>query len=186
MACFQGILDRKCWWSKEAISPYSGAPFWLNNAISFNRYLEITAVLRFTDVRTPTVELDGYEDCFHEARKLINRFNDYYAHSYIPTWLNCLDESMSSWLNKFFPGFMCVPRKPHPFCNEYHSIADGDDDRLIMWRVKLVEGKDKPRRANGHFVFPTEFPGYGKTTTTLLEMMKPIHGKGRVVGRGGG
>ncbi|KAL3817623.1 hypothetical protein ACHAXA_006512 [Cyclostephanos tholiformis] len=79
MACFQGILDRKCWWSKEAISPYSGAPFWLNNAISFNRYLEITAALRFTDVRMPMVELDGYEDHFHEVRKLIDGFNDHYA-----------------------------------------------------------------------------------------------------------
>ncbi len=88
---------------------------------------------------------------------------------------------MSSWLNKFCPGFMCVPHKPHPFGNEYHSIADGDDGKSIMWRVKLVEGKDKPRRANGHFVFPTEFPGYGKTTTMMLEMMKPIHGKGRVM-----
>ncbi|KAL3810770.1 LOW QUALITY PROTEIN: hypothetical protein ACHAXA_001595, partial [Cyclostephanos tholiformis] len=145
MACFQGIPDRKCWWSKEAISPYSGAPFRLNNAMSFTRYLEIIAALRFTDARTPTVERDGYEDRFHEVRKLIDEFNNHYAHSYNPSWLNCLDESMSSWLNKFCPGFMCVPRKPHPFGNEYHSIADGDDGKSIMWRVKLVEGKDRPR-----------------------------------------
>jgi hypothetical protein len=89
---------------------------------------------------------------------------------------------MSSWLNKFCPGFICVPpRKPHPFGNEYHLIADGDDGRSIMWQVKLVKGKDKLKRANGHFVFPTEFLGYGKTMTTTLEMMKPIHGKGKVV-----
>ena len=181
MACFQGIPDRKCWWSKEAISPYSGAPFRLNNAMSFTRYLEITAALRFTDARTPTVEQDGYEDRFHEVRKLIDAFNNHYAHSYHPSWLNCLDESMSSWLNKFCPGFMCVPRKPHPFGNEYHSIADGDDGKSIMWRVKLVEGKDRPKKAGGQWVFPTEFPGYGKTTTTMLEMTKPIHGKGKVV-----
>ncbi len=127
------------------------------------------------------MEVDGYGDRFHEVRKLIDGFKDYYAHSYITSWLNCLDKSMSSWLNKFCPGFMCVPHKPHSFGNEYHSIAERDDGRSIMWRVKLVEGKDKPRRANGHFVFPTEFPGYGKTTTTMLEMTKPIHGKGRVV-----
>ncbi|KAL3809499.1 hypothetical protein ACHAXA_009735 [Cyclostephanos tholiformis] len=185
MACFQGIPDRKCWWSKEAISPYSGAPFRLNNAMSFTRYLEITAALRFTDVRMPTVERDGYEDRFHEVRKMIDEFNNHYAHSYHPSWLNCLDESMSSWLNKFCPGFMCVPRKPHPFGNEYHSIADGDDGKSIMWRVKLVEGKDRPKKAGGQWVFPTEFPGYGKTTTTMLEMTKPIHGKGKVVGDSG-
>ena len=181
MACFQGIPDWKCWWSKEAISPYSGAPFRLNNAMFFTRYLEITAALQFTDVRTPTVERDGYEDRFHEVRKMIDEFNNHYAHSYHPSWLNCLDESMSSWLNKFCPGFMCVPCKPHLFGNEYHSIADGDDGKSIMWRVKLVEGKDRPKKAGGQWVFPTEFPGYGKTTMTMLEMTKPIHGKGKVV-----
>jgi hypothetical protein len=76
---------------------------------------------------------------------------------------------------------MWVPRKPHPFGNEYHSIADGDDGKPIMWRVKIVEGKDKPKRANGQPVFPSEFPGLGKTATTMLETMKPIHGKGKVV-----
>jgi hypothetical protein len=109
MACFQGILDRKCWWSKEAISSYSGSPFWLNNAISFARYLEINAALQFTDVRTPTVERDGYEDWFQEVRKMIDRFNHHYAHSYHPSLRNCPDKSMSSWLNKFCPGYMCVP-----------------------------------------------------------------------------
>ncbi len=100
------------------ISPYSG--------------LEITVALQFTDVMMPMVELDGYEDRFHKVHKLIDGFNDHYAHSYIPSWLNCLDKSMSSWLNKFCPGFMCVPCKPHPFGNKYHLIADGDDSRSIM------------------------------------------------------
>ncbi|KAL3811352.1 hypothetical protein ACHAXA_000768 [Cyclostephanos tholiformis] len=130
---------------------------------------------------TPTVEWDGYEDRFHEMRKMIDEFNNHYAHSYHPSWLNCLDESMSSWLNKFCPGFMCVPRKPHPFGNEYHLIADGDDGKSIMWHVKLVEGKDRPKKAGGQWVFLTQFPGYGKTMTTMLEMTKPIHGKGKVV-----
>jgi hypothetical protein len=33
---------------------------------------------------------------------------------------------MNTWLNKYCPGFMVVPRKPHPYGNEYHSITDGD------------------------------------------------------------
>ena len=77
------------------ISPYSGAPFRLNNAMSFTCYLEITVALRFTDVRTPTVERDGYKDRFHEVRKMIDEFNNHYTHSYHPLWLNCLDESMN-------------------------------------------------------------------------------------------
>ena len=59
-------------------------------------------------------------------------FNDHYASEYRLLWLSCLDESMNSWLNKFCPGFMSLPRKPHPFGNEYHSIADGDGGRPIM------------------------------------------------------
>jgi hypothetical protein len=93
---------------------------------------------------------------------MINNFNRHYAENYNPLWLNCLNKSMSSWLSKFCPGFMCVPRKPpHLFGNgnEYHLIADGDNGKPIMWRVKIVEGKDRPRRANGQPVFPSEFKG---------------------------
>jgi hypothetical protein len=113
---------------------------------------------------------------------MIEMFNQYYAENYHPSWLNCLNESMSSWLNKFCPGFMCVPWKPHPFGNEYHLIADGDEGKPIMWRVKVMEGKDCPMKADGHWAFLAEFPvRLGKTTTTMLELMQPIHGKGKVV-----
>ncbi len=97
------------------------------------RYRDITAAMGFMDVPPPTIETDEFVNRFHEVRAMIDSFNQYYAKSYHPSWLNCFDESMSSWLNKFCPGFMCVPRKPHPFGNEYHSIADGDDDKPIMW-----------------------------------------------------
>jgi hypothetical protein len=91
---------------------------------------------------------------------------------------------MSSWGNKFAPGFMCVPQKPHPQGNEYHSIADADKDRTkpIMWRVKLVEGKDRPK-AYGQYVYASQFKKKGllPTVALLLEMMEPIHGTGKVV-----
>jgi hypothetical protein len=181
MACFQGIADRKAWWLQQAISMYEGAPFRLCHIMSFNRFLEITASIRFTNQQTPTMEKEGYVDRFHEVRNMIDAFNCHYSESYHPSWLNCLDESMSSWLSKFCPGFMCVPCKPRPFGNKYHSIADGDDDKPIMWRVKIVEGKNQPKKANGSWAFPSEFVGYRKTATTMLEMTKPIHGKGKVV-----
>ena len=50
---------------------------------------------------------------------------------------------------KYCPGFMCVPRKPHPFGNEYHLIADGDDGKPVMWWVKLIKGKDQQKKTNG-------------------------------------
>ncbi|KAL7460411.1 hypothetical protein ACHAXS_000862 [Conticribra weissflogii] len=66
---------------------------------------------------------------------------------------------MIEWLNKWCPGWMCVPRKPHPFDNEYHSIADIDDGAPVMWRVDLKEGKDQPREM----------------------VAKPIHKSGKIV-----
>mmetsp|Transcript_13459 Transcript_13459/g.28547 ORF Transcript_13459/g.28547 Transcript_13459/m.28547 type:complete len:146 (-) Transcript_13459:785-1222(-) len=85
--------------------------------------------------------------------------------------------------HEYCPGFMYVPRKPHPFGNEYHSICDGDQGRSILWRVKLVEGKDHPKKANGEWAFPCEFKcaGISKTAALMLCMTKPIHRKGKVV-----
>jgi hypothetical protein len=72
-------------------------------------------------------------------------------------------------MNKFAPGFMTVPRKPHPFGNEYHSIADGDGGKAIMWRVKMQVGKDRPKKADGTWAFPSKWEqrGYAKTINSL-------------------
>ncbi len=133
MACFQEISDRECWWSKNPVSMFEGAPFRLNLVMSLKWYREIMAGMRFTAVPPPTIKTDGFLDRFHEVHYMIEMFNQYYAENYHPSWLNCLDESMSLWLNKFCPGYMCVPRKPHPFGNEYHSIANEDEGKPIMW-----------------------------------------------------
>ena len=122
----------------------------------------------------------------HIVEHMIESFNDNYKGEYVPSWLNCLDELMNSFLDKFCPGFMCVPRKPHPFGNEYHSIADGATEKglegkLIMWRVRLREGKDGPKNPDGSWAFPSKFPGYSKTATLMLEMTKPVHHTGKVV-----
>jgi len=96
---------------------------------------------------------------------MIDAFSDHYANEYAPSWLSCLDESMNSWLDKFCLGFMSVPRKPHPLGNEYHLIADGDDGKAIMWRIKLQEGKDRPKDAGGEdWAFPSEFEGFNSVS----------------------
>jgi hypothetical protein len=61
-----------------------------------------------------------FVDCFHEVCEMIDAFNDHYSSEYKPSWLNCIDRSMNLWLNKFCPGFMSLPRKHHPFGNDYH------------------------------------------------------------------
>ena len=50
-----------------------------------------------------------------------------------------------------------------------------------MWRLKLQEGKDRPKNPDGSWEFPYEFPGYSKTATLMLEMKKPIQHTGKVV-----
>ena len=59
----------------------------------------------------------------------------------IPTWINCINESMLKWVNEYTcVRFMFVPRKPWHFGNEYHDAGCCDSD--IVWAVDLREGKD--------------------------------------------
>ncbi len=73
---------------------------------------------------------------------------------------------------------------PWPLGNEYHfiAIADGDENghNPVMWRIRLVEGKDRPKLANRQWAFPStwERQGYTKTIDLLLDMMEPIHRMG--------
>ena len=94
---------------------------------STTRFRNIAKAIRYTDKPTP-----DFLGRFHEVRDVINAWNQHMDDKYYPSWLNCLDESMNSWLDKFCPAFMCVPRKPHQFTNAYHSIADGDGGKPIM------------------------------------------------------
>jgi len=74
---------------------------------------------------------------------LIEAWNDNMEEQFEPSWISCLDESMSKWINQYTcPGFVFCPRKPWPFGNEYHTIACGES--IILWRVEMVEGKDAP------------------------------------------
>jgi len=45
----------------------------------------------------------------------------------------------------------------------------------------LVEGKDRPKKADGSWAFPSEFDHLTKTAKTMMEMTKPLHGTGKVV-----
>ena len=92
--------------------------------MSGQRLQNVGAAIRHTNIESPT-----FLDRFHNVRQMIEDFNEHYDGEYVPSWLNYLDKSMNSFLDKFCPGFMCVPHKPHPFGNEYHSIADGVTER---------------------------------------------------------
>eukprot|EP00051_Salpingoeca_urceolata_P019793 m.292176 g.292176 ORF g.292176 m.292176 type:complete len:383 (+) comp19483_c0_seq3:1492-2640(+) len=92
-------------------------------------------------------------------------------------WIVCLDESMAVWTSEYTaPGFMVVKRKPHPFGNEYHTVACGKT--AVITAIELVEGKDRP--SSGPHATP-EFVDKGKTVGLLLRMTKALWGSSRVV-----
>ena len=95
--------------------------------------------------------------------------------NFTPGCVNCLDESMSVWTNKFMcPGFMFVPRKPWPLGNEYHSVCSCTSG--IMWGIEMVEGKDHPRQLG-----QPQHDNLGSTIGLLLQILTPIFFKGFIV-----
>ena len=46
---------------------------------------------------------------------------------------------------------------------------------------QIREGKDRPKKPDGSWAFPSNFPGYSKIATLMLEMTKPVNHTGKVV-----
>ena len=91
----------------------------------------ILSSLNYTNVPFPM-----FKDKFHEVRQVLDAFNDRMTEIFSPTWVSCLDESMTCL------GWIYVPRKPHPMGNEYHTICCGKT--RILYQLELVEGKERP------------------------------------------
>ena len=90
--------------------PFKGAPFRLHSFISFARFDTITEDLSLTDFTPPL-----YRDKFWEVQQIIHAWNWHMSDVFLDGWVYCLDESMSIWTSRWTcPGFMFVPRKPHP------------------------------------------------------------------------
>lgn len=90
-------------------------------------------------------------------------------------WILCVGESMSTWYTRWTcPGWMFVPRKPHPFGNEYHVNNCGLWG--VMYFIELVEGKDRPQELP-----PPRFNELGKTVGLVLRMCQPLFATGKCV-----
>ena len=163
--------DRGAFWSLTDINRFHGAPWRLGDLMSRKRFDAILRSIFYTDQEKP-----AYRDKFWEVRQMIVAWNDNMAEQFTPSWVSCLDESMSPWTNKYScPGWMFVPRKPHPFGNEYHSVCCSMSG--IMWGIELVEGKDAPRAA----AHPKpKYNSHGNTVGLLLRILEPIFTKGYV------
>ena len=159
------------YFSSAPIDPYSnGALFRLNDIMSWNRFNAVTKSLKYTGNDPPS-----YKDKFHGVREMLQAFNDHMQSIFLAGWVSCLDESMSIWTTKWTcPGWMFVPRKPHPKGNEYHSICCSLSG--IMYGIEIVEGKDRPRERGRD-----EYHEKGKTASLLLRLCKPLFATGKVV-----
>lgn len=164
------VTNRREFWSAKNSSAFEGAPFRLNDYMSRKRFEDILQALRLTSATSPQ-----FKDRFFEVRDLIEAWNQNMRDMFTPGWISCLDESMSKWLSEYTcPGFMCVPRKPWPYGNEYHTIACGVSG--VLYALELVEGKDTPPERPRK-----EFEVLGKTVGLLLRLTKVLWGTSKVV-----
>ena len=162
--------QRHEFWQTCDVSIFNGAPFRLNDLMSRNRFNLILTNIAYNSSDSPT-----YRDKFWMIREVISAWNSNMVEKFEPAWVSCLDESMSIWTNAFTcPGFMMVPRKPHPFGNEYHTICCGVSG--VLYQMELVEGKDAPPERGD-----PEHNNMGKTVGLLLRLTKPISGTGKLV-----
>jgi hypothetical protein len=148
-----------------------GAPYRFNDFMACKRFEAILLALTHTDKTPP-----AYKDRFWEFCQMIMAWNKNMTKIFTLSWVSCLDaESMSPWTNHWTcPGWMFVPRKPHPFGNKYHSICCAE--MMIMYAIKLVEGLDTPPQIPGD---PNE--RLGKTVGLLLRLCKSIYLRGFVL-----
>ena len=102
--------DRWSFWSMHDINIFQGAPFHLMGFMSRNRFKNILNNLVYNSANPPV-----FCDHFWEVRWMISCWNQNMSKQFIPSWINCIDETMSKWVNEYTClGFMFIPGKPWP------------------------------------------------------------------------
>ena len=62
-AGFEGIKNNKMWWSEKTIDMFEGKPFRLSEYMSGQRFQNIGAAIRYTNIESP-----AFLDRFHGVR----------------------------------------------------------------------------------------------------------------------
>lgn len=143
---------RDLWWTTDR-SRFRKA-FNFGQFMSRDRFELITQHLIFhsqVDLRDP----------LFEVRELIDAFNKNNRDVFTPSWLVCVDESMTKWTNRnTLPCWVFVPRKPTEAGIEWHDIACASSN--IVFVVEPVEQRPD------HFV--RKFESQGKMASVVLNL----------------
>ena len=131
---------------------------------------QILTWLKYTDKEPP-----HYVERFFHIRKLVESRNSKMSNNFIPGWISCFYESMMISTNKFVPVWVVLPRNPHPFWNECHTIFCAMS--VVVFFVELVEGRDLPIERGK----PELEADYGATGGLMIRMTKPLFGTGKYV-----
>ncbi len=162
MATVSGFSRSDYWSTKEFDERKNPRPFNFSTTMSKQRFDTINRELRFTSKVAP-----HYTDRIWEVQEMIVVWNKHMASVFSPSWILCLDKSMSIWHNMFTcPGWVFCPWKPHPFGNKYHTVCCAKSG--ILTQIELVEGKDRPAEMEA-----PEFDNKGMTVGLLLCLLQP-------------
>ena len=112
------------------------------------------------------------DDPHNLVRRFLDAVNERWRKVFIPGIRIVIDESMVPWKGLGMPGFMFVPRKPHPFGAELKTAcccATG-----IMCGFELQEGKD-------HMKKKPYYTQYGAGTSCVLRLVHCFKHSARVI-----
>ena len=102
------LEEQKRFLVRQKISAFDGAPFRMNDFMSWKQFEEILGALRLTGRNAP-----AYKDRFYKVREMLEMWNTNKEEVFSAGWISCLDESMSKWVNEYTcPRFMCMACKP--------------------------------------------------------------------------
>ena len=97
--------DHRDFWSLGEVDCFVGAPMRLHNFMSRKHFEAILKTLAITARQPP-----AFRDHFWEVQEVLEAWNSNMTEQFTPSWVSCLDESMSAWTNKYScPGWMFVP-----------------------------------------------------------------------------
>ena len=88
--------DHTEFWSMGEVDCFIGAPLRLGSFMSRNQFEANLKALAITARQPP-----AFRDRFWEVQEMLEAWNANMTEQFTPSWVSCLDESMSTLMNKY-------------------------------------------------------------------------------------